>query len=77
MICENLMVSVVFVFRFNFDFFLNFVMFACFNFVLVCKDSMISVLITLALGAYKYMYPDHTVFSRVDPSCTQLATTVS
>jgi hypothetical protein len=21
------------------------------------------------------MYPDHTVFSRVDPSCTQLATT--
>jgi hypothetical protein len=30
-------------------------------------DSMISVLITLALGAYKYIsFPDHTFFSGVD-----------
>ena len=69
------MVFVVFVInllRFNFDFFLNFVMFACFNFVLtillnIKKYSMISVLITLALGAYKYIsFLDHMFFSRVD-----------
>jgi hypothetical protein len=72
-------VFVINLLRFNFDFFLSFVMFVCFNFVLVFnyffltillninEYSMISVLITLVLWAYKYIsFPDHTLFSRVD-----------